>query len=214
MWLEKTFGNKLKDEIIYFSVVLSVVLSVGLFILLPTFVANLFKLQTGFTKTLIEGFLRIAIFLFYIVLVSRMEDIKRVFMYHGAEHKSIACYEAGLELTVENARDCSRFHPRCGTSFLLIVMVVSFFVFLLIPNQATWLGRFGFRLLLLPVVAGVSYEIIKFAGRHDNKFTRAISKPGMWMQRFTTKEPTDDMIEVAICSLKAVMPENAEDAKW
>lgn len=214
LWLEKTFGNKLKDAIIYFSVVLSVVLSVGLFILLPTFVANLFKLQTGFTKTLIEGFLRILIFLFYIVLVSRMEDIKRVFMYHGAEHKSIACYEAGLELTVENARDCSRFHPRCGTSFLLIVMVVSFFVFLLIPNQATWLGRFGFRLLLLPVVAGVSYEIIKFAGRHDNKFTRAISKPGMWMQRFTTKEPTDDMIEVAICSLKAVMPENAEEAKW
>ena len=213
-WLEKTFGDKLKDYVIYFSVILSILLSVGLFILLPTFVAGLFKITSGFAKTFVEGVIRIALFVLYIALVAQMEDIKRVFMYHGAEHKSISCYEAGLEPTPDNARNCSRFHPRCGTSFLLIVMVISFVVFLLIPNDISWIGRFGFRILLLPVVAGLSYEIIKFAGRHNNKFTRIISAPGMWMQRFTTREPDDSMLEVAITSLKAVMPEDKEEAAW
>ncbi len=214
LWLEKTFGEKLKDYVIYFSVILSLIMSVGLFILLPTFVAGLFNFTSGMAKTVLEGFIRILIFVGYIALVAQMEDIKRVFMYHGAEHKSIACYEAGLELTPENARKCSRFHPRCGTSFLLIVMVISFVVFLLIPEQASWLGRFGYRILLLPVVAGISYEIIKFAGRHNNKFTRILSAPGLWMQRFTTREPDDSMLEVAIASLKAVMPEDKDEAKW
>lgn len=214
LWLEKTFGEKLKDYVIYFSVILSIFMSVGLFILLPTFVAGLLKLESGMAKTVVEGFLRILIFIGYIAIVAQMEDIKRVFMYHGAEHKSISCYEAGMELTPENARKCSRFHPRCGTSFLLIVMVISFIVFLLIPEQASWVGRFGYRILLLPIVAGVSYEIIKFAGRHNNWFTRLISKPGMWMQRFTTREPDDSMLEVAIASLMAVMPEDKEEAKW
>ncbi len=214
LWLEKKFGDKLKDYIIYFSVALSLVLSIGLFIMLPAFIAALFKLESGMTKTLLEGTIRILLFIAYLALVSQMNDIKRVFMYHGAEHKSIACFEAGMELTPENARGCSRFHPRCGTSFLLIVMVISFFMFLIIPSGTSWLGRVGYRLLLLPVVAGVSYEIIKFAGRHDNLLTRIISAPGLWLQRLTTREPDDSMLEVAITSLKAVMPENKEQAKW
>lgn len=214
LWLEKTFGDKLKDYVIYFSVFLSLILSIGLFIMLPSFIANLFKMQTGMAKTLLEGTIRIALFILYLVLVSQMNDIKRVFMYHGAEHKSIACYEAGMELTPENARNCSRFHPRCGTSFLLIVMVISFFMFLIIPTEVTWIGRVGYRLLLLPVVAGVSYEIIKFAGRHNNVLTRIISAPGLWLQRLTTREPDDSMIEVAIASLTAVMPQDKEEAKW
>lgn len=214
LWLEKTFGDKLKDYVIYFSVFLSLILSIGLFIMLPSFIANLFKMQTGMAKTLLEGTIRIALFIIYLILVSQMNDIKRVFMYHGAEHKSIACYEAGMELTPENARNCSRFHPRCGTSFLLIVMVISFFMFLIIPTDVTWIGRVGYRLLLLPVVAGVSYEIIKFAGRHNNILTRIISAPGLWLQRLTTREPDDGMIEVAIASLTAVMPQDKEEAKW
>jgi uncharacterized protein YqhQ len=135
-------------------------------------------------------------------------------MYHGAEHKSIHCYESGADLTVENVRGHTRLHPRCGTSFLLIVMIVSIFVFMLIPSSANWLGRVGYRILLLPVVAGLAYEIIKYAGRKDNFLTRTVSKPGMWLQYLTTRDPDDDQIEVAIASLKAVIPENKDEDKW
>ncbi len=233
-WLEKKLGSeKMLNVVLYASVILSLLFSVGLFILLPTFLTGFLRSVIGshMLLTLIEGAVRIVIFICYLTLVSQMKDIQRVFMYHGAEHKSIFCYEAGLPLTVENVRTQSRFHPRCGTSFLLIVMVISILVFSIIPWDAEtfaaipvigpflvaipWpITRMLLRLLLLPVVAGVSYEIIKFAGRHDNRLTRIISAPGLWFQRITTKEPEDAMIEVAITALTAVLPENKDDDRW
>lgn len=214
-FLERKLGDKLKNVVIYSSVAFAVIFSVLLFFMLPAYVTGLLRRVID-NHTLIialEGLVRILIFLAYLILVSRMEDIQRVFMYHGAEHKSIHCYEHGEELTVENVKQHTRLHPRCGTSFLLIVMIISIFVFLFIRSDNTVL-RLVYRLLLLPVVAGISYEIIKFAGRHDNKFTRAISKPGMLLQYMTTREPDDSQLEVAIASLKAVIPENPEEDKW
>ncbi len=218
-WLEEKLGDKIKDIVIYFSVVLSLIMSIGLFFLLPNFIGELLAKVTpmaseGTLRTLVEGALRMLIFLAYILLVSQMNDIKRVFMYHGAEHKTISAYECGMELTVENARKNSRLHPRCGTSFLIFVMIVSVVVFMLIPTGLSWWERALFKILLLPVVAGLSYEIIKFAGRHDNWFTRLISKPGMWLQYITTREPDDAQLEVAIASLTAVLTDNKEDDKW
>ena len=218
-WLEEKLGDKLKDVVIYFSVIMAIIFSVALFFMLPNFIAELIAKLTnvaveGTARTLIEGAIRISIFIVYLLLVSQMKDIKRVFMYHGAEHKTITTYERGLELTVENARGNSRFHPRCGTSFLIFVMVISIIVFLIIPKGLTWYERAIFKILLLPVVAGISYEVIKFAGRHDNLFTRTISKPGMWLQYLTTREPDDSQLEVAIASLKAVLTGNKEDDKW
>lgn len=218
-WLEEKLGDKIKDVVIYFSVILSLFLSVGLFFMLPNFIAELIAKITpmeveGTLRTIIEGAVRMVIFLTYLLLVSQMKDIKRVFMYHGAEHKTIATYEHGLELTVENARKGSRLHPRCGTSFLIFVMIVSIIVFMIIPVGLSWWQRALFKILLLPVVAGLSYEIIKFAGRHENWFTKIISKPGMWLQYITTREPDDSQLEVAIASLKAVLTDNKEDDKW
>lgn len=233
-WLEKKLDSeRAMNVIIYCSVIFSLILSVGLFILLPTLIAGFFKMftESQIALTLLEGLVRIVIFIVYLSLVSQMKDIKRVFMYHGAEHKSIFCYEKGLDLTVENVRKQSRLHPRCGTSFLLIVMVISILVFSIIPwkqdlfESIPYIGvifvkvpwpiwRLVLRLLLLPIVAGISYEIIKFAGRHDNLFTRIISAPGMWFQHITTNEPEDDQIEVAIASLKAVIPEDKTDDAW
>lgn len=214
-FLERKLGDKLKNVVIYSSVVFALIFSILLFFMLPAFVTGLLEKAVNHHGLVIalEGLIRIAIFLIYLILVSRMPDIQRVFMYHGAEHKSIHCYEHGEELTVENVRKHTRLHPRCGTSFLLIVMIISIFVFLFIRSDHTLL-RLVYRLLLLPVVAGVSYEIIKFAGRHDNCFTRAISKPGMLLQYMTTREPDDSQLEVAIASLTAVIPENKEEDKW
>ena len=219
-WLEEKFGEKLKDYIIYFSVVFSLILSIGLFFVLPSLITDWLKLgdKDSTAKMLIDGGVRLTIFLIYLIAVSQMKDIKRVFMYHGAEHKSIHCYEAGEELTVENVRHHTRLHPRCGTSFLLIVMIVSIIIFLFVfrflPNEIGAIQRVLLKILLLPLVAGISYEIIKFAGRKDNCCTRIISKPGMWLQYLTTREPDDSMLEVAITSLKAVIPENKEEDKW
>ncbi len=218
-WLEEKLGDKIKDVVIYVSVILSLFLSIGLFFLLPNFIAELIAKITpmaseGVVRTLIEGAVRMLIFLSYLLLVSQMKDIKRVFMYHGAEHKTIAAYEHGLELTVENARKGCRLHPRCGTSFLIFVMIISVIVFLLIPSGLAWWQRALFKILLLPVVAGLSYEVIKFAGRHENWFTKLISLPGMWLQYITTREPDDSQLEVAIASMKAVLTENKEDDKW
>lgn len=218
-WLEEKLGDKIKDVVIYFSVILSIILSVGLFFMLPNFITELIAKLTGLSvdgtpRSLIEGGVRMLIFLSYLLLVSQMKDIKRVFMYHGAEHKTIATYEHGLELTVENARKGCRLHPRCGTSFLIFVMIVSVIVFLIIPKGLPWYMRAIFKILLLPVVAGISYEIIKFAGRHENWFTKIISMPGMWLQYITTREPDDSQLEVAIESLKAVLTDNKEDDKW
>lgn len=218
-WLERKFGDKIKDIVIYVSVVLSLIFSIGLFFLLPNFITELIAKISGISvdgtvRTLIEGGVRMFIFLGYILLVSQMKDIKRVFMYHGAEHKTIATYEHGMELTVENARKGCRLHPRCGTSFLIFVMIVSVIVFLIIPKGLPWYMRAIFKILLLPLVAGISYEIIKFAGRHENWFTKIISMPGMWLQYITTREPDDSQLEVAIASIKAVIPDNKEEDKW
>lgn len=215
-WLEKKLGSeKALNAVIYFSVFLSLVMSVGLFILLPTVIVGFLKglIENSILLTLSEGVVRIAIFLIYLSLVARMNDIKRVFMYHGAEHKTIHCYERGLDLTVENVRKQSRLHPRCGTSFLLIVMVVSIIVFSFISWNNPII-RLALRLALLPVVAGISYEIIKFAGRHDNWFTQALSAPGKWLQYITTNEPDDSQIEVAIASIKSVIPKDKSEDKW
>lgn len=214
-WLEKVFGDKLKDAILYLSVVLSLFLSVGLFILLPTWLVSLVRIfcSNQVVLTVAEGVTRIVIFLGYLILVSQMPDIKRVFEYHGAEHKTIACYESGEELTVENAKTKCRLHPRCGTSFLLIVMVVSIIVFSFLKWDNI-LIRTLTRLALLPIVAGISYEIIKLAGRYDNFATRIVSWPGLMLQKITTREPDESQLEVAIASMKAVIPENKDEDKW
>lgn len=215
-WLEnKLDSERAMNVVIYCSVIVSMLLSVGLFILLPGIIGEGIRsiIESTALATLAEGLVRIAIFIVYLSLVARMKEIRRVFMYHGAEHKTIHCYEHGEELTVENVKNHTRLHPRCGTSFLLIVMVVSMLVFFLIPKMF-FVYRLLVRLALLPVVAGLSYEIIKFAGRHDNWFTRIISKPGMWFQNITTSEPDDSMIEVAIASMKAVIPENKNEDLW
>ncbi len=202
---------------IYFSVVVALIFSVGVFMMLPTFLVGLVRDYIGITNniftTLIEGIIRILIFLAYVVLVSKMEDIKRVFQYHGAEHKTIFCYEAGEELTIENVKKQKRLHPRCGTSFLIFVMIISIILFSFISWEDK-IMRIVIRLLLLPVVAGISYEIIKFAGRHDGAIVRIISAPGMWLQKITTKEPDESQIEVAIEALKSVLTDDKNDDKW
>jgi uncharacterized protein YqhQ len=204
------------DIIMVISLVLSIALVVGLFFFLPTFLFDLcFKNVSAihgstFWRSLFEGVIKFAIFLGYMYAVSFMKEIKRTFMYHGAEHKTIFCYESGLELTVENVRKMSRFHPRCGTSFLVIMLIVGILVGMLIPSSIGIL-RPIIKVLLLPLVMGIGYEIIKFAGKHDNWFIRLVSAPGLWFQRISTKEPTDDMIECAIESLKAVIPDDNSD---
>ncbi|MBQ1729843.1 MAG: DUF1385 domain-containing protein [Oscillospiraceae bacterium] len=215
-WIEKHFtAEKAQKIIIGVSVVIGLVVSVGLFILLPTILAGLFynAMESRILRNLIEGVIRIVIFLLYMILASKMKEIKRVWMYHGAEHKTIFCYEAGLPLTVENAKIQPRLHPRCGTSFMIIVMVVSILVFSVVNVESVWL-RMALRLALLPVTVGISYELIKYAGRHDNWFTRIISAPGKALQLITTKEPDDDMLEVAIRSLELVKPEAAGSDAW
>ena len=183
----------------------SVVMAVAIFMILPYFLSQLFRKFTDSTTliTLLEGAVRLVIFFGYILLISRMKDIQRVFMYHGAEHKCINCIEHGMDLTVDNVRKSSRFHKRCGTSFLLIVMLVSILFFMFIRVDSPIL-RVVLRLLLIPVIAGVSYEFIRLAGRSDNAVVNLLSKPGLWLQGLTTKEPDDEMIEVGIASVEAV----------
>lgn len=223
-WLENKFGDKIKDVVIYVSIALSLVVSVALFILLPTITTRgvewVLKLtplaaaaETKVFTSVVEGIIKLIIFVGYLALVSRMKDIRRVFEYHGAEHKTIACYEHGEDLTVENVRKHERFHPRCGTSFLLFVVIVSIILFAILPKTGVML-RMLMRILLLPLVAGISYEIIKWAGRSDNVCVNVLSKPGLWLQKLTTHEPDDAQIEVAIQSMKAVIPDSAEEDKW
>lgn len=187
------------------TVLLAVLLAVGLFMVLPLFLSELFRRQIHNTTVLavLEGLIRLVLFISYVFFISRMEDIKRVFMYHGAEHKAINCVESGKELSVENVKKQSRFHKRCGTSFMLFVMIISIFFFIIIHVGNIWL-RMLYRLLLVPVIAGVSYELIRFAGSHDGAVIDILSKPGWWLQSLTTKEPDGDMIEVAIASVEAV----------
>ena len=213
LWLNKVFGKAAGAVFGSIVTILAVVLAVGLFFGVPALIAGFAGnyIENKVALSAIEGVIKIAMFLVYVIGVSKMSDIHRTFMYHGAEHKTIFCYEQGLELTVENVRKQQRFHPRCGTSFLLIVLVVS----VLVSSVITWENvfvRVALKILMLPITVGISYEIIKFAGRHDNWLTRIISAPGLWFQNFTTQEPDDCMIEVAIAAVTPVLPENPEDA--
>ena len=222
-WLDEKFGDKLVKVIMVFASILGVALAVALFFFLPSFLfdltANVVPVFQGdgegavFWKSVFEGVLKIALFLGYIVLCSQMTEMKRVFMYHGAEHKTIFCYENEEELTVENVRKQIRFHPRCGTSFMVLMLIVGIVIGLFIPVAPFGIGflRPVFKILLLPVSCGVGYELIKICGKHDNAFTRFIAAPGLWAQRITTKEPDDKMIEVAIEAMKAVIPDDGTD---
>ena len=211
LWLEKKFGEKgAWNVMLYSSVVIAILFTVVIFIIGPTWVVNLAKHFTTneIALNLIEGVLRIALFILYIALIARMEDIRRVFQYHGAEHKTIHCYENGLELTPENCDSFYTLHPRCGTSFLVFVMVIALalFSFLGWPNL---LWRILSRILLLPVIAGLSYELLRWAGRSDNIVVKILSMPGLWLQKLTTNEPDYSQLEVAIAAMKAVTGDEA-----
>lgn len=204
-FLEKILGEKAEKIIMGIVLVFSLAISIGLFMILPYIASEVLGklIQNEYAVLLMEGIIRIAIFLGYIVLISQMEDIKRVFMYHGAEHKTINCLEAGVELTPENVDNFSRLHKRCGTSFIFIVMIISMVFFFFIRVDTIWL-RIVLRLLFLPLVAGVSYEFIRLAGSSDHPLVQIFSKPGLALQRLTTKEPDHSMIEVAIASVEGV----------
>ena len=205
MWLDKVFGEKVEKALMAAVMVISVVMAIGIFMVLPLLIAGGFRqfVASPTVMAILEGCIRIGIFVAYILLISRMEDIRRTFMYHGAEHKCINCIEHGMTLTVDHVRQSSKQHKRCGTSFLIIVMVISILFFMVIRVETVWL-RIVSRILLIPVIAGVSYEFLRLAGRSDSALVNFLSKPGMWMQNLTTKEPDDSMIEVAIAAVNAV----------
>lgn len=214
-WMERVFGDKLMNAVMAISAVLGVLIAVGLFFWLPTWLFNLGESHLWGTelaswRAVFEGFLRIFIFIGYIAFCASLPDIKRVFQYHGAEHKTIFCYENEQELTVENVRGYKRFHPRCGTSFMVIMLLLGMIAGFFIPFTNPFLRSIA-KILCVPLLMGIGYELIRICGRYDNIVTRIISAPGMWMQRLTTKEPDDSMIEVAISALKEVIPENGED---
>ena len=231
-WLEKKLGDeKFQKFLLGSAVALGTGLSILLFFLLPMIIGGFFDrwVKSNVAICLIEGLVRMAIFLAYMIAVSRMKEMKRVFSYHGAEHKTIRCYEAGLPLTVENVRAQTRLHPRCGTSFLLVVMILSILIFsvassvllALVPGLEAMRGTFLYRLimilfklLLLPLVVSVAYECNRWVGRHDNALSRVLTAPGMWFQYFTTNEPDDSMIEVGIAAVKAVLPEEEGADRW
>jgi len=231
-WLEKKLGDeKFQKYLIGSAVVLGLAMSIGLFFLLPMVLSSFLSrwISSNLLLHLLEGVVRIVLFVVYLYLASRMKEMKRVFAYHGAEHKTIRCYEAGLPLTVENVKQQTRLHPRCGTSFLFVVMILSILVFSvastlllhLLPGLAAMRGGFLFslimivyKLLLLPVIVAIAYEINRFVGRHDNWLTRVMTAPGMWFQLFTTNEPDESMIEVGIASLTAVLPEQEGSDLW
>lgn len=231
-WLDKVMGEKGAEIIGAIGAVVGVVLAAVLFLFVPTWLFTGLQALFGETdispfRSLFEGILKIAIYVAYLWLTSLIKDIRRTYEYHGAEHKTIAAYEAGEELTVENVKKHTRFHPRCGTSFVFLVLAVSILVTSLVPvnseNFIAWLGvtkfvadllRIVCKLLLLPIVVGISYELIKVAGRYDNPVTAIISAPGLALQRLTTKEPDDSQIECAIAAIKPVLPAEGEDDKW
>ncbi len=211
--LRKILGDKFMPVLEGCILVFSLLMALFFFAFLPTTIVNLLKgsISHPLVLSALEGLTKIAILIVYLAAISHMSDIKRVFMYHGAEHKTIFCYENGEELTVENVRKYTRFHPRCGTSFLVIVLLLSILVSSFVSWDNVWL-RVGMKVLTLPIIMSLSYECIKYAGRHDNLLTRILSAPGLWTQRLTTKEPTDDMIEVAIASMKRVIPDDPNEA--
>lgn len=217
-WLEDHLGDKLTGVVMTLGTVMGLALAVVLFFMLPTFLFNLlqgavqghFAAEISGWRSVFEGVLRIAIFLGYVLLVSRLEEIKRVFQYHGAEHKTIFCYEADLPLTVENVRAQGRFHPRCGTSFMVLMLLLGIIVGFFIPFTNPVL-RTAVKLLCIPIIMNIGYEVQKLCARHDGLLSRIITAPGLWMQRITVKEPDDKMIEAAIAAMEAVIPENGED---
>ena len=226
-WLNDKLGEKLMGIIMGIASVLGVGLAIVLFFWLPTFLFGLISklqinatvdaiLDSPLTQSAFEGVSRILLFLGYIILVSQMEDMKRVFMYHGAEHKTIFCYEADEELTVENIRKHTRFHPRCGTSFIVVMLLLGIVIGFFVP-QFTEFGIYGtilrsaIKILLLPLSMGIGYELIKLCGKHDNWFTRILAAPGLWAQRITTREPDDKMLEVAIAAITPVIPDDGSD---
>ena len=215
-WLDEHASPAVQNALMTVSACLGVILAIFLFTFLPTFLTGLLGtvVELGrWPRVILESVLKMAIFLGYMFLCSRLKEIHRMFEYHGAEHKTIACYEAGEELTVENVRRHSRFHPRCGTSFLFLVILIGIVLYAVLPWESTAL-RVVYKLLLLPVLVGVSYEVIKWAGRSNSWLARAVSRPGLWLQRLTTFEPDDSMIEVAIAAVTPVLPENPEEGKW
>ncbi|MBR6427137.1 MAG: DUF1385 domain-containing protein [Clostridia bacterium] len=220
-WLDRKFGDKLMNAVMIVGSVLGVVLAVALFIFLPTLITSLIEKaaggegKLGLWKNVISGVIKILIFIGYMLAVSCMKDIRRTFEYHGAEHKTIFCYEAGEELTAENVKKYKRFHPRCGTSFIFVILLISILVSVIVNYFVnTWsnLGiQFLTKLLLLPLIVGISFEFLMYAGKHENLFTKICSAPGLWMQRITTKEPDESQIECAITALKASMPDEFPD---
>ena len=221
IWLREKFGKSLLDVVMAIAMVLGVALGIGLFFFLPLFISSsLFDKagqETKWYATLFEGGIKIAIFVGYIWAVSLMKDIRRVFEYHGAEHKTIFCYEAGEELTPENVKKYKRFHPRCGTSFIFVILLLSIVVSSVVYSfpimKSNIILKFASKLLTLPLTVGIGYEFIRFAGKHDNVITRILSAPGLWMQRITTREPDETQIEVAIASLKCALPEEFPEAE-
>ena len=227
-WLDEKFGDKLVKVLMVFASVIGIAFAIGLFFFLPSFLFDLcgnfipaFRVDEAGSnaelvrlwKSIFEGVLKLILFFSYIIIVSQTPDMKRVFMYHGAEHKTIFCYENEEELTVENVRKQIRFHPRCGTSFMVIMLIISILAGLLVPVAPFGLPvlRPIFKILLIPLVCGLGYELIKLCGKHDNKLTRIIAAPGLWAQRITTKEPDDGMIEVAIKAIESVIPDDGSD---
>ncbi len=209
-FLESKFGDKMNDYLIYFSVTLSLVMGVLLFFLLPVWLGSFFyKLVPTWALGIIEGLIRIAIFLVYIYAISKMKEIQRVFQYHGAEHKTINCFEKELPLTVENVKTCTRLHKRCGTSFLLIVMIISMVVFFFVRTDNLLL-RLASRIVLVPFIAGISYEVIKWAGSSDGKLVAIISYPGLCLQKITTSEPDESQMEAGIAAMKGVLEDEPE----
>lgn len=214
-WIENRFGDKANDVMIYFSVFIAMALAVLIFIISPTVITTFLKryITNPLGLNIAEGVFRITLFVGYVLLISQMKDIQRVFQYHGAEHKTIHCYESGQELTVDNVRTFTTLHPRCGTSFLLIVMVISMILFTMIGWPNPWV-RILSRFVLLPIVAGISYEIIRWAGRSQSQLVCMISYPGLMLQKLTTREPDDSQLEVAIAALKNVLVEDKEADLW
>ena len=229
-WLDDKFGDKLTNMIMGVAMFIGVALAVVLFLFVPSYLFTLLEKLAGDTdismwKSAFEGVLKLVLFVGYMAVVAQMKDIKRTYEYHGAEHKTIACYEAGKPLTVENIRPMTRFHPRCGTSFIIITLLVSILFYSLVPIEpAAWFGiennmlgvllRVVIKLALLPIVVGIAYELIRLAGRYTNPVTKVLSAPGLWMQRLTTREPDDSQIEVAIAALTPCLPKQGEDDNW
>lgn len=232
-WLDDKLGDKLTGVIMGIAMVIAVALAVVMFLFVPSYIFTGIEYLAGDAdisgwRTVFEGVLKIAMFVGYMALVAQMKDIRRTYEYHGAEHKTITCYAQGKELTVENVRQMCRFHPRCGTSFIIITLLVSILVYMVVPITPDmfkeWLGiendglaillRVVCKLILLPLVVGISYELIKLAGRYTNIFTKIISAPGLWMQRLTTREPDDSQIEIAIAAITPCLPKEGEDDSW